>query len=44
MKKILSLVLVLIMLTAFAACGRGFEAADADDVAELLPGFRTTWW
>ena len=36
MKKILSLVLVLIMLTAFAACGRGFEAADADDVAELF--------
>jgi len=35
MKKILSLVLALIMLSALVACGSKFEAADADDVAAL---------
>lgn len=35
MKKILSLVLALIMLTALAACGQKYEAADADDLAAL---------
>ena len=35
MKKILSLVLVLIMLTALTACGAKYEAADADDLTAL---------
>ena len=35
MKKILSLVLALIMLTALAACSQKYEAADADDLAAL---------
>ena len=35
MKKILSLVLVLVMLATLVACGSKFEAADADDVAVL---------
>ena len=35
MKKILSLVLVLIMLMALTACGAKYEAADADDLAAL---------
>ena len=35
MKKILSLVLVLVMLTALVACGAKYEAADADDLAAL---------
>ncbi len=35
MKKILSLVLVLVMLTALTACGAKYEAADADDLAAL---------
>ena len=35
MKKILSLALALIMLTALAACGAKYEAADADDLAAL---------
>lgn len=35
MKKILSLVLALIMLTALTACGAKYEAADADDLAAL---------
>ncbi|MBQ3277439.1 MAG: ABC transporter substrate-binding protein [Oscillospiraceae bacterium] len=35
MKKILSLVLALVMLTALVACSKGFEAADADDVTAL---------
>lgn len=35
MKKILSLVLVIVMLTALTACGAKYEAADADDLAAL---------
>ena len=35
MKKILSLVLVLVMLTALVACGAKYEAADADDLTAL---------
>ena len=35
MKKILSLVLILIMLTALVACGTKYEAADADDLTAL---------
>lgn len=35
MKKILSLVLVLVMLSALVACGAKYEAADADDLAAL---------
>ena len=35
MKKILSLILVLVMLTALTACGAKYEAADADDLAYL---------
>lgn len=35
MKKILSLVLVLVMLSALAACGAKYEAADADDLTAL---------
>ncbi len=35
MKKILSLALALIMLTALVACGAKYEAADADDLAAL---------
>lgn len=35
MKKIISLVLVLVMLTALTACGAKYEAADADDLASL---------
>lgn len=35
MKKILSLVLVLVMLAALTACGAKYEAADADDLTAL---------
>ena len=35
MKKILSLVLVLVMLSALVACGAKYEAADADDLTAL---------
>ena len=35
MKKILSLVLVLVMLSALTACGAKYEAADADDLTAL---------